>query len=593
MTDNQPTTVRLRRAWAAVIAVAAFLCAGNAHAMSSGCSYMNTNGGGSLPRSVDTKYFTQDFEANETISLRMNSYSGGGGTVNLVGDPGNTASTARNSVVVGANGEPEVSTSFEITEDGTWTVGFEKQTPIYLSYDFSCTAAPAPATDSDSAASDSGRANTVRSAARAQTDVLEKNLDSRIDAAFQAAAGRDIGTGSPSARFAAFADRRERFTLPGETQHASRGANIRQLAMLGAFDTSKIRLGAAEDTDDDPVRGPQDRESLASPPPVTLWGHGSYVALDNDFNREGSDNRYNGDAWGYTLGADYRIAPRLVAGLSLGYTVSDIDTTYNSGTYEETGWNVAPYLIARPNDNTTLSAVAGFSWGSVDQNQSGAVGDSDSSMWFVALRGSRTFKPIQTKPLDVTARFAVLAGHKTVDATTLNDGTEVAEDSANTRRLKPGLEMAYAIDAGRTRLQPFVNADLILDLIDETNGDRQAFSLGGGLRIHSEEAGLTGTLAMDRQFGRKDYKAWSLNGMVAYGLALGKEGEDRGTVSPFLSSDLHAAGNQSFGCGLAFTEIDGWLDGELSLTHMLYTSEDDDVSVEGETVGALHVTLDL
>ena len=129
--------------------------------------------------------------------------------------------------------------------------------------------------------------------------------------------------------------------------------------------------------------------------------------------------------------------------------------------------------------------MAGLGRGDVDQTQAGASGDTKSSMWFLALRGSYKVQPIAGTPLDVTGRVSLLAGRKTVDAFALSDGTAVGESTANTRRLKPGVELAYTFDTAGAKVQPFVNADLIYDFKDEVNGDKQAFELGGGLRIAS------------------------------------------------------------------------------------------------------------
>ena len=561
---------------AAIVSVA-----GDALAISASCAGVNNISG----TTASTTYnLNMELTAGQSVTVTLTD-PGSAGTVttefryNSTPNAGQTTSTY-----------PTVY-SFDAGVTGSYVLYITNAGGTAFSYAFAC--GDGPGASSSSTGDVSGLANTVRSAARSQTDVLEKNLDSRIDAAFQAAVGRDIDAGSPSERFAALAAF-DATAFGRAPKPVSRGMPLRELAMLGDFDTSRMRLGGTDERNRDPARGVDARGPTDLPRPFTLWGHGSFVSLDNDFTSDGSDNRYDGNAWGYSLGFDYRIRPRLVAGISAGYTRSEIDTYFNSGSYKEKSWNVGPYVIARPVDGLTLSAVAGGGFGDVDQTQSGASGSSDSRMWFMALRGTYTAKPMKGRPLELTSRLALLAGRKKVEATTLSDGTAVAEDTANTRRVKPGLEAAYAFDAAGTKIQPFVSADLVLDLIDEVNGDRTALNLGGGLRISAGDTGLSGSLSADRQVGRTDYKAWSVSGMVAYGFGL--DGRNGGRIAPFLSSDMHAAGSQTFGGGVHFTDIGGWLDCELDVTHVLFYTvddDDDDRLTAGDTTGVLRFKFDL
>jgi len=576
----------------AAVAAAPFATAGDALAVSVGCTIYNASSGSSALIYFNGSNTT--FEAGEQIAV----------TLNTSGSPSLTVKLLQWGTTVTSETASSYPSTLVLTIPSTGTYQFQIANTggIAYTYAFAC---PPPAPSQPGTAEDhrSGYANTVRSAARSQTDVLEKNLDSRIDAAFDAAAGRDFGGGLPGQGFASLAQSHaqsqaedDAFLAEGMAA-SSRSSSLRELARLGAFDTSRLRLNAAADENSDggdPAKGTEARSDLSGSKPYTLWGHGSFLSLDNDFNQGGEDNRYDGDSWGYTLGFDYNIRPGLIAGVSLGYTESDIDTFYNSGTYKETGWNIAPYVIARPLDGLTLSAVAGLGWGDIDQTQSGAGGDTESGMWFAALRGAYKARPLADTPLDVTGRLSLLAGRKTVDAFTLSDGTAVDRDTANTRRLKPGVEVAYSFDAGNTQLQPFVSADLIYDFTDAVNNDRQAVTLGGGLRIASAGTGLSGTLSMDRQFDRDDYKAYSIGGTIAYAFGLGGgETETQATVAPFASADIHAAGSQLIGGGLRFAGIGGWFDCELNVNHVLFVPEqddddDDDGLISGDTRAMLN-----
>lgn len=116
--------------------------------------------------------------------------------------------------------------------------------------------------------------------------------------------------------------------------------------------------------------------------PFTVWGHGSFTSVDNDYIRGTNDNRYDGDVWGYNVGLDYRFDDTLIAGLSLGYTDTDLTTAFNNGSYRETGWTASPYVIFRAIENLTITGEAGYGMGDIDvtRDNNAVSGRTDSDM---------------------------------------------------------------------------------------------------------------------------------------------------------------------------------------------------------------------
>ena len=341
---------------------------------------------------------------------------------------------------------------------------------------------------------------------------------------------------------------------------------LRQLAMAMSFDSSNMILAAAGD-DTSPVLAPEQRESLLADRPLTVWGHGSYTDVTNTRNDTSGDSRYGGDVWGYNVGMDYRLQPNLYVGASLGFSQTDLTTTYNAGTYDEDSWTLTPYVVFKPTDEIKLSGMFGYGISSIDQTRtSGTVtSNSDSAMWFAALNASYTIKPAEDLPLDLKASMGFLVTNKKVDAYTESDGTQVAAATSNTRQIKPGLEASYSFDLDEaTILQPFVKTDWIYDFKDPINNDANAFDLGGGVRIGSS-TGFNGSLEGNTQLGRSDYREHTLSGMVAYSFALGASGEDKASfVEPYVQSDFNKD-VRTMGTGLSFRSLNDALVAKISL----------------------------
>lgn len=409
------------------------------------------------------------------------------------------------------------------------------------------------------------------SVSRSQSTVINQNVGSRISSA-TGGANTPVNDGdrNDGGHFA---------TAPrswiGEinqddgTNSPITGNTFRALAMLVSFDTSRM-LSAVENSAD-PLTGGGQRIGVETLRPFTFWGHGSFTSVENDRNQANDDARYDGDVWGYNLGLDYRFQSNLVAGVSLGYSQTDITTTFNAGTYDETAWSVSPYAIFQPTAEISLSAIGGYAFGDVERSRdSGVTGTTDSTSWFLSLKGGYELLPIADTPLSVTVGLGAMLSRKKLDEFTESDGSVVAESITNTIQLKPGVEAAYRFDLSGTSLQPFAKLDYLHDFTDMTNGDAGAFDLGGGIRVSSSETGLSGALEGTRLVGRDDYFEYSFSGLIAYGFGMGGEGNAQiGVASPYLQSSFAHDGQREIGTGVSFTGFGGDLTSKLSLNQSL------------------------
>ncbi|MBX2830438.1 MAG: autotransporter outer membrane beta-barrel domain-containing protein [Rhodospirillales bacterium] len=460
----------------------------------------------------------------------------------------------------------------------------------------SCIAAPATAESSGT------KSAVVSAVSRSQTTVIQQNISSRASTVSgsvsnavptgvtSAGTGAGTGTSAGAGAGAGLPNENTNFSNTRYTANAitDRDDAMRRLAMTGNFDSSlmaangfgasALALGPTDQGDIGGAGGIDGRSALQNTSPFTVWGHGSFTSVENDFVSGTNDSRYDGDVWGYNIGLDYKFAETLTAGLSLGYNDTDLTTSFNDGTYREKGWMASPYAIYRPIANLTVVGEAGFGIGDIDVMRSNDTisGDTDSSMWFAAVNASYVIRPVETLPVSLSPSVSLMAARKTVDSYTESDGTAVGKTTSNTRQINPSIEAAYDFAASQTlNITPFVETGLVYDFTDEINNDKTAFNIGGGIRLSDAISGLNAALEGSYLAGRSDYSEYTLSGTVTYGFVLmDDDGQEMGIVKPFIACNLNEYGNQRVRTGFGFDT--GPLTSELALSHMMSIANDED-----------------
>ncbi len=479
----------------------------------------------------------------------------------------------------------------------------------------SCTS-PSSGSGSNSGGNETTSKAVTSAVARSQATVIQQNIGARVATVIGSANTGTVGsggstgsTGSVGGAGGASTDNDDgsSFTQAGfadtfgalnDNEGNTRDV-MRRLAMSSSFDSSvlaadmvresALALGPTDQSSTGGASGVDGRSALlaANASPITVWGHGSYTSVDNDYNAGTSDNRYDGDVWGYNLGADYRFENNVIAGLSLGYNDTDLTTTFNNGTYKETAWVVSPYVILSPLENLNIVTEAGYSQGDIDVTRSNDAvsGNTDSAMWYASVKGIYAYRPLEDTPLTLSPSVSLLAARKTIDSYTESDGTFVDSSRSNTRQIKPTIEAAYDFGFNTLTVTPFVETGMVHDFTDELNNDKTAFNLGGGVRLSDSATGLNAALEGSYLAGRADYTEYTIAGTISYGFELRDlTGQPVGFVSPFFGSDVDEYGNQSMTGGLGFDA--GAMQSRLSLAH--------DISQSGnaESQAKISMTLD-
>lgn len=551
---------------------------GQAWAVSSGCSALSSS---PVTQTItatnvdnDNFSFSRSLDTGETIQVSFSNLSGitadtPPGSLGWQFAVGASSTTFSITLPDGNTTGTIASYSLSAPSSGSLTVAMTTAGP---QDDFSAGTYKATITcTSATTASKKAFQNVQAALSRSQSGIVASNVGTRLSSAAAPAGSSDKETVSNALT--------SRLSLSDvkewdDVNYTSRKGSFRDLAMMASFDSSQMVLSAAGDNND-PIKGTKQRQLITGGNAYTVWGHGSYTSIDNDRNRTGDDSRYDGDVWGYNIGVDYRYRPELVAGLSLGYSETDLITTFNNGTYDETNWTLSPYVMYQPMQDVTLSMVAGYSMGDVDRTRGTVTGKTDSSMWFAGLNGSYKVRPVEKMPLDLTAKVGFLISQKTIDAFDESDSTRVEKSISNTRQLKPGIEAAYAFDMDGTSIQPFAKTDYLHDFKNETNGDSGAFNVGGGVRVASSTTGISGSLEGEKQYGRSDYTEHTISGMVAYSFAIGGHADKTAFAEPYVKTNFTKDG-QVYGTGMKFTSDGGAVSANFDITQTAPSNGVDD-----------------
>ncbi len=574
-------------------AVALTLVTQAASALSSGCSGWNTSA-----TSDGVLASNQAFSQWEVATVSFTHISGTSPnnytytyTDNI--DAGNSLPVKSGSTVIGET----VTLSLQIPNDTTSGRLLMHGPGAQYNITVTCVAGAAPVAPTPESVSSASTTPTVIAAiSRSQTSIIQKNIKSRVSSVISAASRSAVG-GVAGVEASTIAPlnishiHNENAGLSSGFEFSDHDANsitdssdaLRRFAMMGSFDSSTgnglaaLGLGPADRGSVGGAGGVDARSGLYSDSPFTVWGHGSFTSVDNDYVSGTTDNRYDGDVWGYNIGLDYRFTETLTAGVTMGYNDTDLTTAFNQGRYKEQGWVISPYAIYRPLQGLAIVAEFGFGQGDIDvtRNNDTVTGSTDSDLWYGSLTSTYTARPVETLPFSLTSSVAFVAARKTVEGYTESDGRFVEGTHVDTQQINPAIEVAYEFaPTGSLIVTPFFSTELIYDFTDTINDDKAAFNIGGGVRLSDRATGLNAALEANYLAGRSDYTEYTISGTLAYGFAISNdEGRPLGFVKPFFGSQLDEYGIYRLRGGFGYSFGD--LNGELAMSHMVSEADDD------------------
>ena len=220
---------------------------------------------------------------------------------------------------------------------------------------------------------------------------------------------------------------------------------------------------------------------------VGAWLRGAYTVIDG--NDRGGE--FEGSAVNLVAGVDYLFQNTrmpIVVGLSGGYEKLDIDTTFNTGTYEGNGFTLAPYVAIMPMRNFIVDFSGGMTW--LDYDVSRTVAAAKRTGSFDATRaffgGNATYNHY-AGAWRLSPTMGILSMREEQDGYTESNGTVVPGSAIDLTRASGGLEVGYnlgGMNQTLTGVEPFVKLIGEYDIVNE-----DAIDLGNGVMSSAEDYG--------------------------------------------------------------------------------------------------------
>jgi outer membrane autotransporter protein len=189
-----------------------------------------------------------------------------------------------------------------------------------------------------------------------------------------------------------------------------------------------------------------------------VWFNPSYSWLES----ERTDSAYDGNSGLVIGGVDYILSQQAVVGLTLGWEKSDLDTTFNRGTFENDGFSIGPYVGFQFNDYLSVDALLIWSQLNNDVERNSTLGslngsyDSDRTMFGANLNYFRL-----VNQWNLTATLGYLYSDEKEDAYTESGDFEnqVADGSVHVGQVRIGARAGYSLD----RYEPYVSLTYVND----------------------------------------------------------------------------------------------------------------------------------
>ena len=252
-----------------------------------------------------------------------------------------------------------------------------------------------------------------------------------------------------------------------------------------------------------------------------LWGSGHYT----EFNGDDNNLDWDGDSYGFQIGADTRWNNNLLTGLSVSWSEGEVEYIQGSGATREEGdytltlVGIHPYL-GWSNDSGSLSlwGSVGYADGEVEIEPDGGNRRTHDTT-LVSVAGG--FKHRLTGFLNVKGDFSAIE-------TDIDESTDVTNDrdlTVDSQRLRLLLEGYHQnqLGGGRTLTQS-AEVGYRADGGD-SDADTDGAELALGFDYHNPAAGLTLAGKGRVLVGNRDYREWSVSGLIrlqpqAYGQGL-------------------------------------------------------------------------
>ena len=228
---------------------------------------------------------------------------------------------------------------------------------------------------------------------------------------------------------------------------------------------------------------------------IGVWVQGTFASVNND----ATATKFDGKVFTGLLGVDKQLGEKAILGLAAGYERSNLDTDYNLGEIDGSGYLVSPYASFSINNNFSVNVSGGYAWLDYDMNRRESTpvdetftGKTDATRYWGAISAVGEW---QRDKLTYGANVGVMYSKENRDAFSETGsgatGTVLqGKVSSQLGQARLGGEVAY--DLGK--VQPFLNARAEYDFTksntvvasNQTKPSDDDFGavVGGGLNLN-------------------------------------------------------------------------------------------------------------
>ena len=213
------------------------------------------------------------------------------------------------------------------------------------------------------------------------------------------------------------------------------------------------------------------------------------------------------------IGADYRLSPMMILGLSAAFDRGDGSVTASATGTSTEGYAFAPYLGVQLGPNMAFDLSAGFGKGEAKQ-AGGHKAESDRQFYAANLGYAQWIGNLQLQ-----GKAGYLIAHEKYGNSTTNGVTNANTASKNeVEQLNLGAEVGYWMNGG---IMPYLGLGYTQDTrmktaVTDNDWDKDAFTLKAGVNFFSLSSKVTGGIAYTEESGRQNAKNATLMGNINF-----------------------------------------------------------------------------
>lgn len=274
--------------------------------------------------------------------------------------------------------------------------------------------------------------------------------------------------------------------------------------------------------------------------PFSAWLDTNYSVVENDFSQTGNDQRFDGDILSVSTGFDYWVNDQLLLGTFFSYSNAELDTTFNSGEYDENAYTISPYILYKATENFSVNASLGYTFSDIDQVQSLTTtpvsSSTNANTFYGTIEGQYKYD-LENSPIQLVASTGYRRSRRKVDSFTDSGSTFNAAQTANSSQAKIGGEVRYNLVSEAYSFQPFVKLDLLYEFMNLINNDPMSANVVSGMRYYNSVSNLSLSIEGNALVGQNDFNQYGISGTISKGFTTNLFGGGQFMPTANISTD--------------------------------------------------------